>query len=917
MIQVAKKVLRILGILLLLYFLFLITSSLIFRPQNIKITNVTSNSATVSWYTNFPMHGAVSYSGTEDIPFLLHTVFAPKMYDDRDVSYSQIKCVNKFNEKAKKEVDESFTVSGENYNCEDIKVSKTKRYYVHHVTIKNLDENSTYYIRAGDNLFGWKGNEYTFNTYGTPTSLQKPIPIFGRVKSINTGYSNDSIMYVMFRKSTEDKYSQVYSSVSNEMGGWYIDGGNVRNSDGTIMDLKSGQESVFLQGIYKNKGIGTIVSWVFGEFDGAYPDYEHQDTDKSGSSFFRKLVNTVFANSLEDEEINFLLQKYPRTTFPSGNNVILPAPVAYSAPVNDNQDEGTDVPPLNVPPAAPPRGSCSCSNLGACSEYKSLVDTCGYGNVAKAVAAKNGGNLTVEQMQDSGLCQTSTACVTNMSSLSGTPIANNAGTVTSPTLALNSSGVFEVGENGSSTPPPTDQSQTGGTTQTGDNGTQLVIEYLYVGNNNSLYIQSVSGTTLDDRERSFYNLPILTDNLKPCSNPGGESCTITLDMQSIPIDAYVSPLFANACVNNPQCPSENIAEYLQDIIDGNEEDFNLYWGMDSNWYNSYDENNGASIGFEALIPRIEDAIEILNTSPTIQNRLLNKAYAAEVDADKEFFYLPEYGIYSFELDGTTLMKKSTGGADATLLYINMDGVSGYQPPKDVNDPQKGEDVIISSELFNITASQKTTSQKYTLKSGINIVSFGFIPVTLDDSVFMAKDLINLALKGGIRVEYITYFDSGRWLEGLKCVDGVCIGSDFAIAPGKGYLIKLSKGGEISIPAYTITSTIPVILSSGWNLVGIHGYPQTYTAKSLIDSVNTLDGLTADNVSWYPTSKGRYEGLQVSSGIEYGFDFPISPLSGYFIRITNFNPNQESCNAVIWHAGSQLHGQCSAVKSPPK
>jgi hypothetical protein len=53
----------------------------------------------------------------------------------------------------------------------------------------------------------------------------------------------------------------------------------------------------------------------------------------------------------------------------------------------------------------------------------------------------------------------------------------------------------------------------------------------------------------------------------------------------------------------------------------------------------------------------------------------------------------------------------------------------------------------------------------------------------------------------------------------------------------------------------------------------------------------------------------YEGLQITDGQEYGFDFPISSTNGYFVRVSDFEPEDETCKSIIWHPDGDLHGNC--------
>jgi len=145
-------------------------------------------------------------------------------------------------------------------------------------------------------------------------------------------------------------------------------------------------------------------------------------------------------------------------------------------------------------------------------------------------------------------------------------------------------------------------------------------------------------------------------------------------------------------------------------------------------------------------------------------------------------------------------------------------------------------------------------------------------------------------------------------------EDACVGRDFTILPGKGYLVKTEKGGSVNVGAYNLLSPVPIPLNSGWNLSAIHGYDQVYTAKTFMDSANAIEGLTVDNVTYYDTGKSRYEGLQYTDGNEYGYDFPIDPQLGYFFRVVEFAPEDEECKTIIWHEGADLHGKCGSNKS---
>ena len=77
---------------------------------------------------------------------------------------------------------------------------------------------------------------------------------------------------------------------------------------------------------------------------------------------------------------------------------------------------------------------------------------------------------------------------------------------------------------------------------------------------------------------------------------------------------------------------------------------------------------------------------------------------------------------------------------------------------------------------------------------------------------------------------------------------------------------------------------------------------------MINSVNSIEGLKANNVTYWPTSKGMYQGFQLSEGQEYGQDFPISKDLGYFVRI---NEIKEDCRSIWWNPDGEGNGKCNS------
>ncbi|HCC68013.1 TPA: hypothetical protein DEP90_02280 [Patescibacteria group bacterium] len=317
---------------------------------------------------------------------------------------------------------------------------------------------------------------------------------------------------------------------------------------------------------------------------------------------------------------------------------------------------------------------------------------------------------------------------------------------------------------------------------------------------------------------------------------------------------------------------------------------------------------------EPLSVPTPEEIPIPQTTPTppssrLYNNFVYPIYAEEPNM-KSIFYAPSAGIYKTSEDLEIYIDED----QLIFFYEERNGEAGYQLPEDIENIKDTDDLLYPFQYANLTIAPDTTIHEIHLKKGINIVSFPFLPKAPNSNVFYGSHIMAYANRYYINAESITSFENGMWSGGLQKTydsegNSTIMGVDFPITMGKGYLIVANKDFTLKLPGYDVETPVPVAYSAGWSLIGIHGYTQTFTARTLIDSVNTVSGLTADNVTWWPTSKGMYEGLQVSEGTEYGFDYPISKSNGYFVRISNFEPTDTTCKSLIWHPNGELHGQC--------
>lgn len=1192
---VFKVILVLIGIGLLGYLAYLSYLSVSYRPSRVKISNVTDSSFTVSWVTEEPMKGVVYYKEKDSfLPGPLAWIGSSKAVDDRDYARVQNLCVEDFNKEASNTVGEDFVVNVKNLDCENVEVKNYEKYYTHHVTLKDLDSEKEYYFRVGDSFFYWEGESSSSITFSQLEEMKEPTPIFGKIVNEEGVYTDDSIIYATFENGREGKDSILYSNVTNEEGGWYLDGSYIRTEGGDLVGMESQQDLFRANGQYMNYGLSDTYEWVFGYFGGNYPDI---------------VVRSSGSNVIEENPVSSKKEK-----------VLGIEDIVEGGEVLAWED------------------NCSCAGI------KATASTVGWGNAYQQCANQcNSGVISEKVLGEFGHANDSTAIAGNLSVVASSPIraseVENAGG-----FAYIEGGVVMTGQKDAI---PTEKGTTEGDTSAGASGSDgyqavysiTVDKYsgigtigsfsvnmgdyiddlknscnralnldckICIGNGSDLggchvvisptemkfenfvkfligqieseitnestevanlseynthlinleplskeYLKNIAvgkefkynsqkySLKQDSSGNSYFEIDgdkyALSDILSNC-NDGAISCDQTEinylkslqdfqeDVESIVVysiltDSKIQAIlefnggFENSiCVRDGGCQCAAVgstvekgdAQSLCSQIDTGENALSegSYLELDTDGHSvcalrycvckyTYDPGEAhddyqkvvstgeecpdkeppivqTTEGYPILTPstasegemeKIEnnqpglrclenfcacgdglikkgyictvemtriakngkkkmfrkesgvcddpDGCKCYNTAGinfrwdpktamkerdlkmgdycfagditrrqykesaknnrpkeikydeycdfpnycicedgtqtpetklcvdtnnigtsilkdldnprTLSNLLkdllkstisLERVFAASDKKDEYTYFLPEYGFYDLEIEGMEEIENMPAlkGNERHLFYVETNGKEGLQIPKDPDNPQPGEDLILKSNALKIRYKSTANSQTLEIKKGINIISFDYIPRINKDKPTKSSDLLKFLQKNGYTSKFMAYFDAGRW-KGVLADDKEISGTDFAILPGRGYLLRSLTEGSIEIPGYDITDSVPLPLSSGWNLVGIHGYTRAYTAGTFIESINKMEGLTADNVSWWPTSKGRYEGLQVTDGKQYGLDFPIIPFNGYFVRIVDFKPESNECRSIIWHERGDLHGYC--------
>jgi hypothetical protein len=299
MLLLAPIAIMILGVLILL---FSYVTEKDVKIVSMKVTNVSENSATVTWLSKTKDKGVVVVSENNDFGVL--TSFSKAhYYDERD------------------------QVSG----------TMTDR-YTHQVKVTGLNPETKYYFRVTEGL---KLTEYAYpalETAPTLNALVTPDPSYGSIKTGDLG--DDVLIYSRFKGST------LGSSVVETNGSFSLDKTNYRTQtlDGRET-YKDGDIIVFE--VLTNEGVANYVVKI-GE-DKPFGLGELKDSLIKQTSLNRSFVSGVNAKEISDNGGG--------TETPAPTYVPTPTPGAVETPVPT---------PDPVPACVPSCSNIQCGNSNSC-----------------------------------------------------------------------------------------------------------------------------------------------------------------------------------------------------------------------------------------------------------------------------------------------------------------------------------------------------------------------------------------------------------------------------------------------------------------------------------------------------------------------------------------------------------------------
>jgi hypothetical protein len=208
-------------------------------PRDVRFTNVTSSSVTVSWNTKSPTSAtALVFEGDTFLPLTILGLGGERFYDTRDVRVAELNSaaevgINK----------DGFSLTMNDFQTQ-IVVEDMGEYYTHHVTFTGLDSEKAYSFMVGDWLLFRKvralDGEQVVQTLVLPTSVETPSPAYGSIKDANWMDEDinvlrpvtDGVIYFTYLDDSTGRRSNTMSSVLNNEGNWYLDTSLARDDEG-------------------------------------------------------------------------------------------------------------------------------------------------------------------------------------------------------------------------------------------------------------------------------------------------------------------------------------------------------------------------------------------------------------------------------------------------------------------------------------------------------------------------------------------------------------------------------------------------------------------------------------------------------------------------------------------------------------
>lgn len=983
------------------------------KPNDVKFTNVTSTSVTVSWNTDTPLAGTVRvFEGEIKTPV---SFFGgeERFFDTRDVKKAELEAAE---ETSRNIIDnQDLTVSSSDF-VTDVEVMYRGDYYTHHVSITGLSPETEYSFMVGDThilrkVIDFEGNS-TVRTFSIPENVKSPSPAYGSVKDAqNKGDVefedlpplDDGLLYFNYLDEFSGERSNVFSSSLNDGGGWYIDVGGAVGEDGEPF-LDRFEDTVTNILVELSLDAGPLGKWeTIENFDAIAPTetiilnvpnvsnekllpLEKLDSNNMIENFFDKSIQGVSAQSKNCQWISFCSlgwYDYSKSAWVTCSNSEITSAqastlesrgcsgisnaqaeianygncgggVAENAYACSNSDQcvqcqrrasDNQLRLVNVASSYCAGKACGSSSpqtqtcwtisseggLPYCSSYQAA--TCDSGDYSSKSACEDIVNQNTPDTRtcyrvQNGRCvsyqDTDQSCGNNYTTNTGCLNANDP-------CSGKDAGDFCIMTNGS-----TGMCSSSGICRTSiaapcqggaaSEGSNCIVEG-NAGNCNASGVCVPKNTTVGVSEEEDSETVSCKPNItfmKPCITLEGEAgkCSMAgacfksgadciFDGEENRLGEYNSmgtctasfigttieqaiPFRVGGQVCNTTYPcfcksSDKVLPYL--IAGGGT------WCPHVRKDNACNENRNGWVckasqdkyicdGDDCVPSGSVQGIQIeSNNQNSFVESFISKAEAYDYifDTGTGIISSISEGTYIFEYEGESYAFIVPEGADEILIFIDENDNGVYD---------ENIDTLLTDLATVVSVVSIEQTYTYQLETGLNFVSLPFIipEEGLQTAAGLLKEMNDLYPDSIYSISKFT----GSWKMVGQNVE-VYDNNDFQLLPGQGYVIKAQRDVEIDIVGQPIQfdsedDNAPITLNEGWNLVGLYGTSvKAYTAKSLLENINT-DDFTADNVTKWAKDRQAYEGLQITNGQEYGFDYPINKLESYFVRITEGSGN---------------------------
>lgn len=326
----------VLGVLLLLIG-FITFKFLSIKPVNLRVSNVGSRTATISWVSKNEQVGTilVKEKGGITLPIAIKTNSSMVGYDNRDITNAELQQAKELSEQAKENGFSNVT-----QYIEEIEVKEFGKYYTHHIVVSNLEPEKEYVFYVGDSFFYTLNNEIdnntsNFKTQKEPENVEAPMPAYGKILNVTDAATlddakpvTDGIVYMQVVDNISGTKSSYLSSSMNSNGGWYLDLSNLTNENGeNFLKLLDGQSidldyNLIIETVNNGRWVSTLKSDRLAPAPVMYLDLNNtENTDN--------INKPVYEGSTINSSIEITKETYAanRDTCSSRNNASIKSPL--------------------------------------------------------------------------------------------------------------------------------------------------------------------------------------------------------------------------------------------------------------------------------------------------------------------------------------------------------------------------------------------------------------------------------------------------------------------------------------------------------------------------------------------------------------------------------------------------------------